>query len=255
MVLSFFAFILIFSACKKSPTSHESTPPRALTDPPLTQKVDSAVGGTSTSTTTTNGVYELTDMGGGVYQCVYSYTYAIQIQVTNITYKTKDDYGMPLAPRNGDPFYGTISTSNPPTEFVQLQPSNPLQNHFSIQQGYVNWSDGGPDFDKYNAAFNDAYNNFTLAYSAWQLQYNSSASNNPPPPQFNPPWVIDYLKTAPTSGGAGFRTITGKLIRISTGSTFAIAREDYPIPAPPPPPQYCTTCPYCLAHPDDIHCP
>jgi hypothetical protein len=73
--------------------------------------------------------------------------------------------------------------------------------------GNFNFQAFQADFDKYNTAM-DNYIKNTASY----------------------PIAYDYIKATYTSA-AGFNTYSGKLIRVTTGSHWAIATIDYPVPA------------------------
>jgi len=198
--------------------------------------------------------HDLIPLGNGVYQ--YPSFNGVTIRVSNIWYKTTDDYGQPMPLRDGDPVYGTIEVAlSGGSEFVEMQSNEYPQNHFVIKQGVISGGNGSINYTGYSNDYNTALNSYTNAYSNWLQLYQISQQQNtqpPVPPQFNPPFFSDYITQVIT---AGWRTITGKIIRSTTGSTFALACENYPVPPPPPPPPPCAICIYCQTHPNDPTCP
>jgi hypothetical protein len=210
--LSFIVFTLFFS-CKK--------------DDQITNKIST---GTHSNVGENTYKWELIDMGNGVYQ--YPSYNGLTIKVTGIFYKTRDDEGNVIPVRDGDPVYGTIQVLDGDIISIE-QPNNVPQNHFSIVQGIVSWGNGEPDFASYFSAFNGAKSSWTSAIAGWQAGLEQAWGDHVaypnPIPSVKFPLISGYL---PANGGAGTRTVTGQLIRSTTGTGYAIAREDYPTPAP-----------------------
>lgn len=157
-----------------------------------------------------------------------------QLTVDGIFYKTKDDYGNPITVRNGDPIYGTIhvSYSDGGSSVIMQSDGSRLANHFAFQYGVLSGGNGGVDYNGYSNSYSTSYNNYNTAYATWQQNQSGN------PPIFNPPFILSYVSTS--LGTPRTVTCTGKLIRSNTGNTtFAVATENYPVPAPPvPPAQY-----------------
>jgi len=238
-IFYYFVVLVVLSSCEKieiqsvpnvdatAKTEQPSSTLKQITTPnvaqPLYSKFDLQSQG--------NGVYSglATDQNGSLHS----------ITVDGIFYKTIDDFGNPIPVRDGDPIYGTIHVSySDGGSSVGVQPNGSiLQNHFSVQYGVLSGGNGAPDLAKYNSDYTDSLNNYNHAYSIWYTAYQNGITMIEP--QWNSPFIIKYLTTS--YGGAKSETFTGKLIRSNTGTTtFAVATENYPVPAPlaPPPQQY-----------------
>jgi hypothetical protein len=76
----------------------------------------------------------------------------------------------------------------------------------------------------------DSYSN---AIDIWVAKSSVDADFYPNNPYPNP---YDYIKNSYTDQMGHFVNVTGKLIRVTTGSHWALASIDYPSPKPLPPP-------------------
>lgn len=171
---------------------------------------------------------DLTNMGGGVYQCG-DYK-GLSIRVTAIHYKSTDDWGNPLPVRTGDPVYGTVQLVSGVAISI-AQPDASPQNHFAIQQTTFTTGNGTVDYNMYALEYNKQLDAFNQAFQTWKEEYDKSIQfggfYTPPAPQFAGVEYTNYF-----TGNNNIMTTTGKLIRSTTGSTFAVASEDYPLPPP-----------------------
>jgi hypothetical protein len=169
----------------------------------------------------------LTHSGNGVYITNYK---GITVTVTNISYPLYDIHGNPLPPRNGDPAYGYIQVNAQAGEQVTKHPEIP-NNHFVITQ--VTW---GPTIATINwSSYNSALSSYNQELSNYITLTTDSIPGNNPSTFPTSPIITQFTSYVPTGGGTGTNIITGKLVRISSGSTFALVCEDYPELPPPPP--------------------
>ncbi|XHR93975.1 hypothetical protein ACFJIV_27350 [Mucilaginibacter sp. UC70_90] len=108
----------------------------------------------------------------------------------------------------------------------------------SIGPGYNAWLTGsdnsfvvnvGVPSDFNNVAYQNDVNAYDKASSDWQNKFLSGADAGIPPLIWN--YVKDNYSTQ-----AGVVTTTGKLIRVTTGSQWAVATINYPAPTVAPPP-------------------
>jgi len=94
-------------------------------------------------------------------------------------------------------------------------------------------SAGGQDFFIVyvaTASFNAYVQNFTSNVSSLASAYNNMLPNSPITTM---PVASDFVKVTYGDGNTGYVAVTGKLIRITTGTShFAFATVGYPTPAP-----------------------
>jgi hypothetical protein len=212
--ISFIVFILFFSCKKDAVQSKINAAPNVSNVGQGPQK------------------YDLISLGGGVYQ--YPDFQGLTIQVTDIWYKTLDDYGLPLGVTDGAPIYGTIHVINGGSISIAQQPNSYPQNSFDIEQGVISGGNGGPDFDAYTSAFNTAISNWSQQTQSWLNVWPTNPFFPPPVPTFNAPNFANYVSTG-GAWSASWRSVSGKLIRSSTGSGFALADANYPVATRPLP--------------------
>jgi hypothetical protein len=123
----------------------------------------------------------------------------ITIKVSSPTYRVYCDNGYTVVVTNGTPFWGQLSVDYSQNTQV-LEYPGPNSNTFVIVQGTLQTADIN--------AYNEGIRRFRTAWQAW--------TNNPGSPM---PSVDAFIP----KGGGGIRNITGKLIRVTDGTGFAVA--------------------------------
>jgi len=172
---------------------------------------NTVMGGTNTVQTIypLNPIYNNNQFSGS-YFCNYQNEngWPVVITVSNLVYP-QDANGNSLPYSVGDRFWGQLSVDVTADIHMLLQPVVGADNHFAIWQGIMSApaNGGAPDITAYLGAYN-----------LWLA--------NPDP--FTEPKVIDFVSTQSTS--AQIINFTGKLIRVNTGSTFAMVSEKYVAP-------------------------
>jgi hypothetical protein len=222
----------IFSSCVKQSSS--STDEARLNQ---TKKIESKDILTN-KLPITNPV-PLVSIGNGQYTAMWK---GHQIYVSGLLARALNNCGEPLSIINGQIVCGNIYSGNSNTTVLE-NPNIWPNNHFLIVEGTLTpptTSSFIAALGNYRTARYGAWTTYTAQVQTWQSIYQAAqqagnTTNLPPQPQLQNILLTNYVDYS--LGSPNVLQIRGKLIRITTGSTFAISEIDYIEPAD-------SACPY-----------
>lgn len=227
---------VIFISCNKDPEMLSSKPG---TNPKISESIGKgairntpAQGDGNSGVSTQTGYTELQKRTYNVYDdfgritVVWDGTYIagfynITLIVSSLSY--------PINAKLGDPVYGSVAVASNSTGEASMM---------SNYMGAGTYT-GGTIFS-INVIFMSLNGNFVSDLSKYNkalANYSSGTSALPQPP-------------VAVSGG-GFKYVSGKIIKIPTGTGFALAEVGYK----PPVPSCNAICQFCKLHPNDPSCP